>query len=149
MRFTLMRIFVVIGMIALMLGILRMLTHAETGRGVASVDWLPATASNVSYYKSYLNTAYEFDISEANFVRWSRWKLQPITTPVEFLRCTYFLRDPSDSGLSPTVSEAIDLSHIVQISNGLFYEERQPNGGGVEVAFDRDTGRAYFHSSPR
>jgi len=57
-------------------------TQVETGESVASVDWLPKSASNVSYYRSYMNTAYEFDIDEAGFLKWSRWEVAEITEPV-------------------------------------------------------------------
>jgi len=58
------------------------LIHVSTEENVPSVDWLPASASNVSYYKSYSFTAYEFDISESEFNAWAWVKLEPVTDAV-------------------------------------------------------------------
>lgn len=46
-------------------------TDIESGELLASVDWLPKEATNVSFYRSYFATAYGFAISEHGFRDWS------------------------------------------------------------------------------
>lgn len=46
-------------------------TDVEIGENVARVSWLPDSASNVSFYRAYSYTAYEFDIAEADFLKWA------------------------------------------------------------------------------
>ena len=150
--------FVLVGLIGCGLALLRgchyALTHFESGEGVPSVSWLPESAPNVSYYKSYLNTAFEFDISEAEFLRWSSWEVQPIKEPVGMLRYCYFTTSPPDYGPNPTQAQEAELLAIYnsqrpKIDDGWYYGYRQSNGGGVWVAYDRSKGRAYFRSAPR
>jgi len=76
-QFSIKRLLIYTALIALAIWLVRGaylgFTQVESGEVVASVDWLPKSASNVSYYRSYMNTAYEFDIDEADFLKWSRW----------------------------------------------------------------------------
>jgi hypothetical protein len=39
--------------------------------------------------------------------------------------------------------------HLASVSNGLFAVDRQRDGGGYHVVFDRDKNRVYFQSNPR
>lgn len=129
------------------------LMHSETAENVASVDWLPPSASNVSYYRSYMNTAYEFDISERAFRDWSRWHVEEIDKPVAMLRYSAFASPvPEPVNPSQEASEAYVLAVSQQrakIDVGLYYERLQENGGGVWVAYDRESGRAFFRTAPR
>jgi len=123
------------------------LTHFRTAANVPHVDWLPDSASDVSYYKSYQFTAYEFDIPEADFVAWSWHDLKPITKPIFVERYTY--RSAPYVMLSPVATQAeIDNWEEArgrhQVFNGLFFQVRRSNGGGVTVVYDRDQGRGYF-----
>ena len=128
-------------------------THVEKGENVSSVGWLPRSASNVSFYKSYSFTAYEFDISESEFVKWSRWQLSPITEPVSIFRYSYFdIVSPPQPNAEDDDWEAFERacgSRWVNIRNGLYCRHFQLNGGGVCVIYDRNKGRAYYHSLPR
>jgi hypothetical protein len=125
------------------------LTHVETGENVEHVKWLPKSASNVSYLRSYSFTAFEFDISESDFMDWSGWKLQQISGPVRITR--YCFSNHADFGPNPSPEEieAWENRNQALITDGLYYEHRQSNGGGVRVGYDRDKGRAFFQSSPR
>ena len=131
------------------------LTRVDVGENVPSVSWLPKSASNVSFYKSYSYTAYEFDIPESEFVTWSRWQLSPITEPVHVLRhCFFRVRAMPSPEASATYEEWKAYEELrstagATISEGLYYEHVQSNGGGVHVAFDRKKGRAFFQSAPR
>ena len=77
-------------------------TRVEFGENVPSVTWLPSTATNVSYYKSYSFTAYEFEISEADFLKWNRRKLSPIEKTVRVTRYCQFKTRVPDFGPNPT-----------------------------------------------
>lgn len=129
-------------------------TQVETSEAVASVDWLPKSASNVSYYRSYMNTAYEFDIDEAGFLKWSRWDVDEITEPVRLSRYLAFSTPPPPEPSNPTNDEMVAFAteysrRAVTISDGLYYGYLQTNGGGVWVGYDRSSGRAYYQSAPR
>ena len=129
-------------------------THVETNENLSAVDWLPQSASNISYYKSYQFTAYEFDISEAEFCEWSRWDTAEITEPVKITRYTLVTGKIPDIGTHYSQSEidaysaAIDQRRAT-IEEGLYYGHTRSNGGGVWVGYDRGLGRAFFQSSPR
>ena len=129
-------------------------THIEIGEALESVDWLPDSATNVSFYRSYMNTAYEFDISEHEFCDWSRWELAEITEPVGLSRYLQFSTPRPVEPQNPTQEKmenfALEYSRRgVRISDGLYYGHTQDNGGGVWIAYDRKTGRAYYQSAPR
>jgi hypothetical protein len=124
-------------------------THTHTGESLPSVNWLPKSASNVSYYRSYINTAYEFDIDEAGFREWSRWVLSEIKKPVTISRYLDFSTPRPQKPLNQTQEEAahwlLECSdRKVTIRDGLYYR----HGGGFWVAYDRKHGRAYYHCSP-
>ncbi|WP_145208236.1 hypothetical protein [Planctomycetes bacterium TBK1r] len=135
-------------------GAYRGLTDVEIGESLQSVDWLPDAATNVSYYRSYLNTAYEFDISEREFREWSRWDLTEITKPVQISRYLAFSTTLPEEPSNPTRAEIEALALAiakrgVTIRDGLYCGYLQGNGGGVWVGYDRDSGRAYYQSAPR
>src|SRR5687768_14859438 len=46
-------------------------TDVESGEHVARVSWLPESATDVSFFRSYSWTAYEFTIPEQDFLRWA------------------------------------------------------------------------------
>jgi hypothetical protein len=132
----------------------RDLTEIETGENAAKVEWLPSSASNVSYYKSYSFTAYEFDINEAEFVNWSGWNLSPITSPIRIARYCFFAPiapkpDANSSDDDWNKYATASASRSANIADGIYYKHVQTNGGGVSVAYDRQRHRAYFQSSPR
>ena len=132
----------------------RDVSRVETGENVSRVRWLPKAACNVSYYRSYLNTAYEFDISEPDFVAWSRWTLTEIDLPVTIVRYTFFTRPYPTLPDDPTIEEFEVHRQMLSergatVAKGLFHTECAPDGGGVWVAYDRTKQRAYFRSAPR
>jgi hypothetical protein len=154
-RFSLKSLLIGITLIGLAIGLLRgcylHLTHFETAENVERVDWLPNTASNISYYRSYNFTAYEFDISEDEFRRWTWLKVKPISEPVEIYRYSFVARSYQGLGPNPTNAqlEAAEAVERATISDGLYYEERHGNGRGVSIAYDRKRGRAFFQANPR
>lgn len=130
------------------------LTQVETGESLPSVNWLPDSASNVSFYRSYMNTAYEFDIDEESFRQWARWDIAEIEEPVGLSRYLRFSTPRPQEPPNPTQQQLEKLAQEysrrgVTIRNGLYYGYTQDNGGGVWVAYDRSAGRAYFQSAPR
>jgi hypothetical protein len=114
-------------------------TTSKYDENVKSVDWLPEVATNISYFKSYLFIAYEFTISENDFLALAEkegWKIEQIEKLFEISRYT--------SGENPEGAETEAI-----ITSGYFYEQRETDGGGISVAFDADKQRAYFQSNLR
>ena len=155
-RYSLRRLLVVVTVIACAIGFLRAafvhFTHYETAENLARVDWLPESASNVSYYKSYNFTAYEFNIPEPDFKQWAWWDLEEIKDPVKVDRYTFFAKRRLPMGPDATPSRQLEQeyeSRSAEVAHGLFYEYRSSSSGGVSVAYDRVKGRAYFQSNPR
>jgi hypothetical protein len=128
------------------------LTHVERAKNLSHVSWLPPSATNVSFYKSYNFTAYEFDISEGEFRRWASWYgVQPIGAPIRVWRYNFPDVESRDLGSDPSFDELEEweATRTATVTDGLGFVERRPNGGGISVAYDRTTGRAYFQSNPR
>lgn len=131
--------------LAVLLGILYVfylgVTHFDTAEHRTNVSWLPNGATNVSYYRSYSFTAYEFDISEEGFLEWADgWNVAPITLPESIWRYTkYTVAEP----------KRVEEAHTAMIASGYVHRSGQSSGGGMVVAFDREAQRAYFQSSPR
>ncbi len=114
-------------------------SHPEIGMNVAAVEWLPQSASSVSFHKQYSYTAYEFTITEEDFLVWLDEKTPiEIDEPVEMLRYNFIIE------YFPTPE------NTKTISSGLYWQTPpRGNGGGTSIAFDRNTGIAYFQSNPR
>jgi hypothetical protein len=115
--------------------------HSSYGEHLATHELLPETASDISFYRNQNfgnRFIADFAISEAEFVRWAHSiKLQPEV-----------LRDPQE------ISDARDVAHRDTytyhiIEHGLYVSRRRPNGGGVDLAYNRDTGRGYIDQSSR
>ena len=127
--------------------------HPDVGEHIEQVDWLPPGASDICYYKTYSYTAYEFNISESEFREWGdRWEFTEIQEPFEIWRYNLSLVESPDRSGGYDTEAWEEYNNLVNatIVDGLCY--RTPprgNGGGVYVAYDRVTGRAYFQSSPR
>jgi hypothetical protein len=138
------------------------LVTVEKGENVPSVEWLPPSASNVSFYHSYSWTAYEFDIDEQGFLKWAEeWPVAKLTggrvvTVPRYLRMVLeWPKDPigpeseAEAEARFQVQGRYQASVKKEIRRGYYYERRDSNGGGVVVGYDLDAGRAYFQSSPR
>lgn len=116
----------------------------HVSRDLAPVD-LPAGAVDVSYCLFVRGTvAYEFTISEQEFVQWAEGGIgssesrganvpvKPVNGAYSILRYSFFadeLQEPN---------EAV-------VTDGLYYEWTKEDRG-VYAAFDRKTGRAYYHA---
>ncbi len=119
----------------------------DFGEGVERVDWLPETASKVSYYISYNYTAYEFTIPEGDFLEWVKgkgWEVAEITSPVVVER--YNQRKDRVKGQSEVVQEEPDTATV---EAGLYYKELERDGGRTVVVYDRAKERAYYQGNPR
>jgi hypothetical protein len=116
----------------------------ERGENLPRVDWLPQEATNVSFLRSYGRTAFEFDIDERGYWEWVKYPVQEIEEPLRIIR--YSLSN--DNRLNVGDLRRPNYPRAT-IEDGLFYEERRSNGGGVATAYDRSKGRAYFQSNPR
>lgn len=153
----------VLAVVLLLWGAYRGFTEVTSGEHLETVDWLPSEASDVSYYRSYLFTAYEFDISEEGFLKWaSDWEVKPVQAPYTIRRYSSALNrlpypgdrdrrmsDPTDVEEFSEAMRAWEAEQRATITTGYWYERVQRNGGGVWVAYDRDRKRAYYVSTPR
>ena len=123
----------------------------ETGFHLASVDWLPPTASDISFYRnSNIGNvlACEFHISKADFEALARergWLVKPLydlpsVDEESAYRYTEYLPDGHPQRREPFKAT---------ISEGLFFEDRHKNGGGITVLYDEAHSMAYVDSSNR
>jgi hypothetical protein len=126
--------------------------HPSLGANVESVSWLPADARNVSYYRTYSWTAYEFDIGEAAFRKWAagEYDLKEISEPRSIMRYSYknFARQWRGRRESDAY-EAEKEKHFAAITDGLYHFETWRNGGSIHVVYDRQKQKAYYQSNPR
>jgi hypothetical protein len=121
-------------------------SHIETGFHERSVDWLPTTATNISYFKNR-NIAnietYEFCISGPDFAALAHdrgWAVKLIEKPMSILRYTWWLAAEHPQRMKPFYAEA---------SKGSYYEDRRPNNGGIAVLYNEDSQTAYVDKSNR
>lgn len=127
--------------------------HPEIGENVKTVRWLPPEATNISYYKTISKIAYEFDISESGFKKYAEgkgWTLQPIKEPIKITRYAFFTSSSHSSDPTGEKYKEYQSKVDIRIKNGYYYTTPpQPNGGGLHVGYDLDTGRAYYQMNLR
>jgi hypothetical protein len=120
--------------------------HIETGFHQHRVDWLPPTATDISFYRNsnLANTlAYEFHISRSDFEALARdryWPVKPLEQRVSVIRYIQCLPSEHSQSNEPLWAET---------SVGLFFENRRGNGGGITVLFDDTDSMAYVFQSNR
>ncbi len=111
-------------------------TQVREGENESFVTWLPPSATNVSYYRSFHIDAHEFDISEEHFLALFKLRdqLEPVKDAVTVTRYTKYYKEPRP-----------ETEHAAVIKNGLYYTKKI-NGRTFCVAYDRNRKRAYFYS---
>lgn len=116
------------------------LNRVETGENVSHVSWLPASASNVSYYRSYNFMAFEFGISEAEFLKWANGcDVTPVREPFSiplYTRASAPLTVLPESATEDDFQRffAENSKQSATITHGYFYEQERGRSGG----FTRD-----------
>lgn len=120
---------------------------AEIGEKVPHVSWLQEDASEISYYRSYSWTAYEFKVSEESFRKHanSLWEFHEITEPETIERYNTYLLKPEDFSSYEDFLNATSVT----VRNGICAKLRRSNGGGYRAIYDRDSGKAYIQTNPR
>lgn len=111
----------------------------------------PQEAKNLQYVVTYQFTAFEFNIDENGFRKWSKWPLQEITEPQKIRRYTWLKTpQPLQTSNRETLSQQqFEELTTATIRNGLFYHYVNTSGtGGCHVVFDRLESKAYFQSNP-
>jgi hypothetical protein len=133
-------------------GLVAVLTFAfgwsreDSGKHLPHVERLPAEASDVTYAKREgfgWFTCYECSLPKAALERLAPekgWKLEPKSQV-----SMGGLRTPR--GL-PALKKG-EYRELDFVEKALFYEKRQPNGGGITVIYDLDTGRLFVNESHR
>lgn len=110
---------------------------------VGPLGIVPTTGRDVSYYDSVFNQAYEFTITETDFIEWAKskdWRVAEITEMQRIYRPAFFI---PQTGTKDVDFESDEF--VAHISNGLFYKTPERHRGGFAVGFDRSTSRAYYH----
>lgn len=132
---------------------------------------------NFSYDITYMTQYVEFDISEPNFLNWCKnetasWEPIEIETllsrplPDAYMPLInykdenllwisrYCRRKPEHETCHPWSKECqhdatgkTNNACFRIVDNGLYYETRSPNGGGVYVLYDRDNNRCYIYGN--
>lgn len=109
--------------------------------GLSEYDGIPSSASDINIFKNEnLSGMFlaDFAISEDNFVSFAEekgWELEAISGRENiFVAKPYF--------------EEVENPRRA-ITSGYYFSDRARNGGGVTVAFDRNSGRGYISSSNR
>jgi hypothetical protein len=118
--------------------------NPEIGESVARVDWLPTSAKDVSFIRSYSFTAYEFTMGLEEFKAYASSKDWPLSKIETERRVPRYLLGLESLGRPVTPSDV-----YAKIMSGYFYEFRQSNGGGVSAVFDTESNRAYITMNPR
>ena len=158
MRFSIKTILVLLTIIALtvwaVLGI-RETFSIRTGENFDRVNWLPASASKVSFYRNYHFTAYQFCMPENEFIEWCPKMLNEIVEPVTISTWKTRLLEYPTPNTNTTADEfdrmiaKFKSETTATISNGLYYEKWGDDGGCSAYVFDRDTSIGYHQWSPR
>lgn len=110
-------------------------------RAYLEYDGIPVSASDINIFKNENFSGMfltDFAISEANFVSFADeqgWVLEGVSG-----RENIFVA-------KPYFEEAENPRRA--ITSGYYFTDRAPNGGGITVAFDRNSGRGYISSSNR
>ncbi|MFT5302487.1 MAG: hypothetical protein ACI87E_003148 [Mariniblastus sp.] len=99
------------------------------------LDELPTGATNVSYHFGggrNPNTFYEFDINESDFINW--------------IDALGRFDSRSDSNVVYRFDLDGNVTQMLQISDGMTYDWRDPNDGdrGEHIGYDRATERCYY-----
>jgi hypothetical protein len=68
------------------------------------------------------------------------WQLDLLTKPRDIMRYTFFL---------PETDRQRRELFSVEVDNGLIYQRRRPNGGGITVVYDSNTSKAYVNQNSR
>ncbi len=117
--------------------------HIDAGFHLASLDSLPAEASDISFARNnnIANTyACEFRISEKAFESFARdkgWTMNPIDKEDSTNRYTWIL----PIGQRQPYSIAVD--------SGLSFDQHGQNGAGIKVIYSAKTQTAYIFSTNR
>ena len=126
--------------------------HVEFAEHVASVEWLPEEASDISYYIDRKFRAFEFSISEQGFKEWAEsqsFSVGELTDdPVNVTRYTFDSNKPVpgiESMNEQEQFEAWELYTKASISQGYVLKEYN-RAGDLTLAggFDNEIGRAYY-----
>jgi hypothetical protein len=109
--------------------------------GLSTYGDLPEAATDIAVYKNTNLSGLrlmEFTIPERDFRSYAEsqgWKMDALSGPQLIISATEFYNKRID--------------YYREVSDGLFFEDRRPNGGGVTVVFDRQKQLAYVNRSSR
>jgi len=117
--------------------------RSEVVEHVDTVDWLPASASNISYYMNKNITGMltcEFAIAESDFLDFAmqnEWPVSKMESPINVTRYTKFIEKSKTS------------DHYAVVEQGYYYSKQWPNGAHISVAYDLVRQIAYLNRSSR
>lgn len=134
-------ILVILALLGSCMALLHGTRQVEEAHDIKSVDWLPSSATDISFYKTWIHHEARFRIPEADFVRFvmeQGFKAEEITEE-KIVRLPIL-----DSQKLDQRNSTESVPQFTVIKQGLFFELRKPNNGGWLFAYDRTTGVGYF-----
>ena len=120
----------------------------DFGENLQSVDWLPETASNVSYYRSDQVEIYEFSITVEEYKRWAERQgmhIRTITSPISVSRYMAYIPGnphlvPSSDGLTSEEFHQWQNMISIQVESGLYASEE----GHYTAVYDYNSHKCYY-----
>lgn len=109
--------------------------------GISKYEGVPSSASDINIFKNENFTGMflvDFAISEDDFVGFAEemgWVLEGISGRENIFVAKLYFEEAENPRRA--------------ITSGYYFSDRAPNGGGITVAFDRNSGRGYISSSNR
>lgn len=120
-------------------------TAIHFGESEASATWLPASASDISFFRQGRFEAAEFLISEEGFRIWARgFGAEPGPVPPEGASVPRYLMLAVAAGIKPAPAPGAPRTTMAEVREGLIWTSLPP-AQIVTLAWDRRTGRAYLY----
>lgn len=124
-------------------------------------DWIPPGASNVTYVRTNLSRAAEFDIPFTDFSEWCSQMgraVNPVTesSKITIGRANLILatkgrvkqpEPPADTASETELQQWLNWSRVTLDDEDYFYQEVQSNNGGLSLGYDTSEQRAYYFYS--
>jgi hypothetical protein len=117
----------------------------QFGEAEASAAWLPASASDISYFRQGRFEAAEFLIAEEGFRIWARgFGAEPGPVPPDGATVPRYLMLAVAAGIKPAPAPGVPRATMAEVRDGLYWTSLPP-AQIITLAWDRRTGRAYLY----
>jgi len=117
----------------------------QFAEGQARVEWLPTSASDISFFRQGSFEAAEFLMTEDGFRIWARsFGAEPGPVPVGGVSVPRYLMLATAAGVTPPPDRGAARATLIEIRDGLYWTSLPP-GQVITLAWNRETGRAYLY----